>query len=119
VLLNVIENLPLSDYAQLGKAKILLSDGNAAEGVDGINAVLDAALLNLPQSDDPWRESRIIAACHTLLGDKSNGLFWLKKSTESGRHFPLWDATDPVFAELHDDHRFNRFIALAMDTKAK
>jgi len=114
----VIESLPLSDYAQLGKAKILLSNGYTAEGVDGVNAVLDEALLNLPQSDDPWRESRIIAACHTLLGDRSKGLFWLKKSTESGRHFPLWDATDPVFANLHDDDRFNRFIALAMHTKS-
>jgi DNA-binding winged helix-turn-helix (wHTH) protein/tetratricopeptide (TPR) repeat protein len=114
----VIENLAASDYAQLGKAKILLSNGQMAAGVDGVNAVLDKTLLNLPGSEDPWRESRIIAASYSLLGDRENGLIWLKKSTESGRHFPLWDATDPVFANLHDDHQFNRFIALAMHTKS-
>ena len=115
----VIENINVSDYAQLGKAQILLSSGSTSEGVEAVNAVMNTALRNLPQSDYPWRESRIIAASYTLLGDKANGLLWLKKSTESGRHFPLWDATDPVFSDLHDDHRFNRFIAMAMDTGSR
>jgi DNA-binding winged helix-turn-helix (wHTH) protein/tetratricopeptide (TPR) repeat protein len=115
----VIEKMHTSDYAQLGLAQIQLSRGDTIEGVEAINAVLNGAMERLPQSDSPWRESRIIAACHTLLGDKSSGLLWLKKSTESGRHFPLWDATDPMFSDLHDDHRFNRFIAMAMDTGPK
>lgn len=112
----VIENLAASDYAQLGKAQILLSSGRTEEGVEAVEVVMNAALSALPDSDSPWQESRIIAACHTLLGDKESALAWLKKSTESGRHFPLWDATDPVFSDLHDDHQFNRFIAMAINT---
>ena len=109
----VIENIERTDYAELGQAQILLSKGNTDEGVKVVNKVLERTLLKLPESEGQWRESRIIAACYTLLGDKTSAVSWLEKSSESGRRFPLWDATDPMFANLHGDHRFNRFIALA------
>jgi hypothetical protein len=113
----VIDKLPRSEYAELGKAKILLSSGKTNSGVEAVNIVLEKTLLKLSETDDPWRESRIVAACYALLGDKLSALSWLEKSSESGRHFSLWDATDPVFADLHGDHRFNRFIAMARNSE--
>ena len=108
-----IANHARTDYSRLGIAQILISEGREEEGIEAINAVLEQALARVSGEHDPLRDYRIIAACFSLLGDNSSAMAWLEKSHETGRRFPLWDAIDPVLADLHGDARFNRFISTA------
>jgi len=42
---------------------------------------------------------------------------WLDKYSQAGRRFQLWDATDPALVNPHGDHRFNRLIAVAHNSR--
>jgi len=110
-----IAKLPESSYARLGNAQILLADGSRDQGMAIISQVMEKMYRDVPNSDNPWEEYLIIAACYALYGDKSNAFVWLDKAAEAGRRFYLWDSIDPVFTTLHGDQRFDRYIAVTRD----
>ncbi len=106
-----IAQAPDNSYAKLGMAQVFIADGKAEQGMEIVDQVINAAYRDVADSEDPWEEYWLIAACYALYGDKSKAFVWLQKAAESGRRFYLWDSTDPVFQALHGDQRFERYIA--------
>jgi DNA-binding winged helix-turn-helix (wHTH) protein/tetratricopeptide (TPR) repeat protein len=111
----VTANLPDSRYAQLGKAQILLSDGKRDRGMAIISKVLEQTNGEIAENNYSWDEYWILAACYALQGDKSGAFASLDKAAKGGRRFYLWDSIDPVFTSLHDDQRFDRYIAMTRE----
>ena len=112
-----VANLKRTNYARLGIAQILIAEGREGEGMDRINEVLDEALIRAGGENASLPDYRLIAACFSLLGDDAAAMEWLKKYSEAGRRFPLWDAIDPVLVDLHGDNRFNRYIAMSWNSR--
>jgi len=111
---HAIVQLPESHYAKLGKAQVFLADGNADEGMEIIDQIIEEALASVDQADEGWGDHWILAAAYALQGNEVQAYNWLEKAAERGRRFYLWDSKDPVFANLHGDKRFDRYIAMTM-----
>ncbi|MEN8260456.1 MAG: tetratricopeptide repeat protein [Pseudomonadota bacterium] len=107
---KVLETFPDDRYARLGQAKVLLAQSRQAEAIGLVDEVLAETSEKIVKGDFEAYDYWLVAACHTLLGDTATAYEWFDKAAEAGRRFSLWDASDPLFASLRGDSRFDNYL---------
>ena len=106
------ETFPDSIYGLLGETQVLMSNGQHEQADELLDDVLARATIAAASEEAGWSEYWFMAACHSLKGDVDAAFEWLEKAAHAGRRFHLWDQRDTVFSALHDDQRFDRYIAM-------
>lgn len=100
-----------SRYGQLGVAQVLMATNQSGKGLAIVENLLNELYESAAAADSGWSDYWMIAACLALKGDADNAFHWLDKAAEAGRRFPLWDAGHLAFRALHDDERFDQYVA--------
>jgi tetratricopeptide (TPR) repeat protein len=108
---KVLEAFPDDRYARLGKAEVMLAQSQQAEAFGLVDQVLAETNNIIANGDFEAYDYWIMAGCHALLGDGAAAYEWLDKAAEAGRRFSLWDQSDPIFAGLRENRRFDNYIA--------
>ncbi|MDX1507001.1 MAG: tetratricopeptide repeat protein [Woeseiaceae bacterium] len=108
---QVLDAYPDDRYARLGQARALLAQQRTNEANALVEAVLVESNDNIANGAAEAYDYWLIAGSHAVLGNDVAAYEWFDKAAAAGRRFSLWDASDPLFANLRGDRRFDHYIA--------
>lgn len=110
---KIVQARPYMQYARFRVAQVDWLDGRREKADELLEKVLQAQLekVNRLEAGGDWSDNWLVAAIHSLRGNREEAFVWLDRTLSSGRTHSGWDSIEPAFANLRADPRFDRYLA--------